>query len=411
MMKVLQNIDMKTYNRWFEQMPVDLQVSTAVALGNRAAKRAMLGFLTKLLAEKDGAIVALRLFRHLLFSESRGRGDLVEEVQANRAWLTGIDRKQVLSTPVSAGIRATMDAVELAKPTGDGGISPLGLAFMVHAATSKAGDSWDGAKVAKAMVWLEFQEDRGLVDNKEDLLTAPLFHELTEVYGVLWAEVSAGLSKRAGFGFWVRWLEAALKGKPLTGDWDSHWQLMQDIALIDPEDWGEGKEQDAIRVAGIIDLITQKHALRQEVARAKQALENETFNAMSLGRHRDNMPDDMPPSRIVEYRARLQELETALDEVDAALEPPIPDVEVLEEATGRLWAIWEKIKKYPVALAFVTLIGAAATGAAGQAGVRGMDWFFDQGMPQLIRGSKDIAPKPSAAPKPQQGWEKPSVDL
>ncbi len=410
-MKVLQNIDMKTYNRWFEQMPVDLQVSTAVALGNRAAKRAMLGFLTKLLAEKDGAIVALRLFRHLLFSESRGRGDLVEEVQANRAWLTGIDRKQVLSTPVSAGIRATMDAVELAKPTGDGGISPLGLAFMVHAATSKAGDSWDGAKVAKAMVWLEFQEDRGLVDNKEDLLTAPLFHELTEVYGVLWAEVSAGLSKRAGFGFWVRWLEAALKGKPLTGDWDSHWQLMQDIALIDPEDWGEGKEQDAIRVAGIIDLITQKHALRQEVARAKQALENETFNAMSLGRHRDNMPDDMPPSRIVEYRARLQELETALDEVDAALEPPIPDVEVLEEATGRLWAIWEKIKKYPVALAFVTLIGAAATGAAGQAGVRGMDWFFDQGMPQLIRGSKDIAPKPSAAPKPQQGWEKPSVDL
>ncbi|MEP2716628.1 hypothetical protein [Pseudophaeobacter sp.] len=411
MMKVLQNIDMKSYNRWFEHVPVDQQVSTAVALGNRAAKRAMLGFLAELLAEKDGAIVALRLFRHQLFSENTGRDYLVDEAQANRAWLSAVDRKQVLSLPVSAGIRATLDAVELAKPAGGAGISPMALALMVHALTSKAGDSWDGAKVAKAMVWLEFQEDRDLVDNKEDLLTAPLFHELTEVYGVLWADVSAGLSKRAGFGFWVRWLEAALKGKPLTGDWDSHWQLMHDIALIPDADWGEGKESDAIRVAKIIDLITQKHALRQEVARAKQALENETFNAMTLGRHRDNLPDDMPPSHIVEYRARLQELETALDEVGAALEPPIPDAEALEEATGRLRAVWEKIKKYPVALAFVTLIGAAATGAAGQAGVRGMDWVWDNGMPQIIRGLKDIAPKPSTPQKAPKGWEKPSVDI
>ena len=214
-----------------------------------------------------------------------------------------------------------------------------------------------------------------------------------------------------GHSFWVRWYDAILTGRPLTQDWDSHWQLMLDIALIPDQEWGEGKEQDAIRVAGIIGLITQKHALQQEIARAKQVLENEGFNAMTLGQHRDNLPDDMPPSRIVEYRTALKELQIELDAVEEALEPPVPDAEVLEQATGRLRAVWDKIKKYPVAAVFVTLIGAAATGAATTAGSRGMDWFLDHGMPQLIRGLKDIAPKQSEPPKASKNWEKPSVDL
>ncbi|WP_297341370.1 hypothetical protein [Pseudophaeobacter sp.] len=73
--------------------------------------------------------------------------------------------------------------------------------------------------------------------------------------GRTWMEVAPGHA------FWLRWYEAILAGRPLTQDWDSHWQLMHEIALIPDEDWGEGQEQDAIRVAGIIDGLCKPYAL------------------------------------------------------------------------------------------------------------------------------------------------------
>lgn len=291
----------------------------------------------------------------------------------------------------------------------------------LRSSSGTATDAYDPAYAAYAVgdpdyaayadAWTLLRADSLALEQGIDLRTLPLWPAGMSADMVeAWTKGRAWMEDAPGHAFWIRWYEAILEGKPLTQDWDSHWQLMQDIALIPNEDWGEGKEQDAIRVAGLIDLITQKHALQQEVARAKRALENEVFNAMTLGQHRDNLPDDMPPSRIVEYRTALKELQIELDAVEETLQPPVPDAEVLEQATGRLRAVWEKIKKYPAAAVFVTLIGAAATGAATTAGSRGMDWLLDHGMPQLIRGLKGVEPKPSAPPKASKGWEKHSVD-
>jgi hypothetical protein len=74
-----------------------------------------------------------------------------------------------------------------------------------------------------------------------------------------------------GHAFWIRWYDAILAGRPLTGDWDSHWQLMHNIALIVPEDWGEGKEPDAFRVAGIIEGLCKPYALNK--TRSNEAVE------------------------------------------------------------------------------------------------------------------------------------------
>ncbi|MFP3422630.1 hypothetical protein R0K19_24995, partial [Bacillus sp. SIMBA_161] len=52
--------------------------------------------------------------------------------------------------------------------------------------------------------------------------------------------------------------EAILAGRPLTSDWHSHWQLMQDIALIAPEDWDKGAEH----LAGVIEKLEEKHSYR-----------------------------------------------------------------------------------------------------------------------------------------------------
>ncbi|WP_375699569.1 hypothetical protein [Pseudophaeobacter sp. TrK17] len=414
-MNVSEIVNRESFAAWLEELPEERRYEWAVTLATRTALRVFpICFAkTEMGTAQERELTFLSSLRSLLISGVTGR---MQTPDLKKAVAKAVDHDATGATAVAmyTAYAANPDAVYGYATSIAQTANAAEVAFNVTYAAAERGPNpaAQRAAFAASKMWRFLRHDIQMLDRADALLHLPLWPEETPIeIERAWNTGRSWMQTAPGHAFWIRWYDAILAGRPLTQDWDSHWQLMHDIALIPDEAWGEGKEQDAIRVAGIIDLITQKHALRQEVAGAKRALENETFNAMTLGRHRDNLPDDMPPSQIVEYRARLRELETALDEVDAALVPPIPDVEVLEEATGRLWAIWEKIKKYPVALAFVTLIGAAATGAAGQAGVRGMDWFFDQGMPQLIRGSKDIAPKLSTPHEAPKGWEKPSVDI
>lgn len=393
-MDVSEIVDRESFEAWLEEQPEHLRDLYTRMTGVRTALRYFPYWVNAIaqITPSDGKAVTLPLTRRLLIAMVMGEP---------------VDYKQ-FKDALNWTSQRTFDAFCAFEFTDTGAFCVGAMVSYLRAdggIASYFGDTFEHVRT-------DVDHLLGL-SNLKDIYEHPVWRSQgpSENLKQAWETGRIWLETAPGYTFWLRWYEAILAGRPLTHDWDSHWQLMHDIALIPNEDWGEGTERDAIRVAKIIDLITQKHALQREVARAKQALENEVYNVMTLGRHRDNLPDDMPPSRILQYRAALAELQTELDAVELALQPPVPDAEALEEATGRLRAICEKIKKYPVAFAFVTLIGAAATGAAGQAGVRGMDWFFDQGMPQLIRGLKDVAPKPSAGPKPQQGWEKPSVDL
>ncbi len=70
-----------------------------------------------------------------------------------------------------------------------------------------------------------------------------------------------------GYSFWIRWYEVILAGRPLTGDWQSHWQLMHDIALIAPQDWDKGAEH----VAGAIEGLCKRYALN--MTQSNEAIE------------------------------------------------------------------------------------------------------------------------------------------
>jgi len=60
--------------------------------------------------------------------------------------------------------------------------------------------------------------------------------------------------ERKEFLFWLRWYQSALAGHPLTGDWESHWKLLTEIALIPDTDWEQGAEH----VAGLIERIEER---------------------------------------------------------------------------------------------------------------------------------------------------------
>lgn len=402
-------VDEKSFKAWLEALPEERRYEWAVTLATRAALRVFpmwVGVLPDDWARKSGLTV-LPLSRSILISVAAAKMSAASFKQA---------ADSSTSTTAFAGFTAFSAGSDA---SGSARAARAAHASKTAADAASEADGHATGYASKSVAaadggysWGVLRGDIPELEQAVDLRARPLWPEdMPANMAEAWATGRTWMETAPGHAFWIRWYEAILAGKPLTQDWDSHWQLMHDIALIPDEEWGEGKEEDAIRVEGIIDLITQKHALQHEVARAKRALENEVFNAMTLGQHRDNLPDDMPPSRIVEYRTALKELQIELDAVEETLQPPVPDAEVLEQATGRLRAVWEKIKNYPVAFAFVTLIGAAATGAATTAGSRGMDWLLDHGMPQLIRGLKDTAPKPSTPPKASKGWNKPSVDI
>lgn len=319
-----------------------------------------------------------------------------KEMRADRARERNLAHLPILRSILISGVAAQMPTPDIKFA------ATAATAFATARASSAAAAAFALAlaeaadAVFAAAMWDALQQDIQALERGDNLLTLPLWPEATpdEIFAA-WTKGRDWMQANSGYRFWIRWYEAVLTGRSVTGDWQSHWQLMQDIALIAPEDWDKGAEH----VAGVIDLISQKHALQREVDRTKRALENEIFNAETLGKHRDNLPDDLPPSHVVQYRAQLREILQELEAVKAALEPPVPDVEVLEEATGRLHAAWVKIKRFPLAAGFVVLMGAAATGAAGQLGVRGIDWIIDEGAPALIQSLRSGSPKPSPAPQ------------
>ena len=60
-----------------------------------------------------------------------------------------------------------------------------------------------------------------------------------------WAEIKAqvaGAPDAAGWQFWLDWYDALLKGRPMLGDAARTWEMLEKIALIDPETWDKGPE-------------------------------------------------------------------------------------------------------------------------------------------------------------------------
>lgn len=379
--------DRTSFEAWLEEVPEDRCYELAVALATRCALRV---FPIWAGAEVEGTWnqgddwKTLSLLHCLLASG-------VATKKAGPAIRVVSGKLMHVAADIADSTRFTLGATSRYAAVADA------ASDVSRAAALPAEASRSAALTADAVnLWSDLHKDIQELDGSDDLLSLPLWpEEVSSEIANAWSVGRSGMQANPGYSFWIRWYEAILEGRPLTGTWQSHWQLMQDIALIAPEDWDKGLEH----VAGVIDLISQKHALQREVARTKRALENETFNAETLGKHRDNLPDDLPPARVVQYRAQLREVLQELEAVEAALEPPVPDVEVLEEATGRLRAAWAKIKRYPLAAGFVVLMGAAATGAAGQLGVRGIDWIIDEGAPALIQSLRSGSPKPSPAPQ------------
>lgn len=170
-------------------------------------------------------------------------------------------------------------------------------------------------------------------DGKAPAFTSP------EAFQIAWQKARAWLSTNPGHEFWIRWYEAALEGRPLTGDWESHDKLLTDIALIPDEDWAKGAEH----VAGLIEDIEERYRLLLETRRLKAELFPLVAQSGTPSLGHNNPPE--PLSDTVAFQ-RITLIWDTLDDTEEELAKPRPDRQRLRRLAQILLDASTEIAKY-----------------------------------------------------------------
>jgi hypothetical protein len=255
-LNVREVIDQRSFRAWLGALPKERRREAAVALATRAALRAFPYWAAEMPADwaRKDDMTALPLSRSLLIS-------------AVAVKMPTTDIKASAASYSSAASSVASSAASSASQA-----SSASYARSASAASARSTRSVSYA-ASDAAFWAVLRADCTAILTGDEILHRPLWSKgpAPEELQRAWTTGRTWMEAAPGHAFWIRWYDAILAGRPLTGDWDSHWQLMHNIALIVPEDWGEGKEPDAFRVAGIIEGLCKPYALNK--TRSNEAVE------------------------------------------------------------------------------------------------------------------------------------------
>ncbi|MBZ4022840.1 hypothetical protein CKO11_10250 [Rhodobacter sp. TJ_12] len=299
----------ETLQAWLDARPEDTRQREAVTLAHRAAMRVLPIWISRQRVDWPGsnAVAGLSILQGLLVSgipevtEAQAAltiyGKMV--VDRNGAALTmprhwsANPRKQInLET---FGDVAAQNAVRSANCAFSSVITHFPHEIEKHLATGisasvaaigTAAAQWDvGISVSLSEFWDSIRNDLISIEERRAPLRSPLWERALGVnsnplnraqfteklpgwFFREWRAAAGWFRTHPGYEFWLRWYEAALAGRPLTGDWESHAQLLSDIALIPDEDWKQGAEH----VAALIAEIEERYRLLAETRRLKGEL-------------------------------------------------------------------------------------------------------------------------------------------
>lgn len=334
-------IDSKeTLEAWLNARPKAARQREAVLLAHRAAMR-VLPFYLRALREpwaRKEDLTALPVLRASLTS-----GNPLPEV------------KEAFAAAARTAFAAAADDAAFAAAAADDAADA--------AAAAAADDVFGADAFAADDAWWTLRADADAIEAGTLPLTAALWSEIPPYrFAPAWNEARDWLTANPGHAFWLRWYEAALAGQPLTGDWESHWKLLTEIALIPEDDWEKGAEH----VGLLIEKIEERYRLLDEVRRLKGELSAIAEQASGISRQHNHPPEpieDSPPAQQVLI------VWGALEEAEAELEKPEPDASVLKKVADVLLQAAMAIGKYCAGLA-----DTAAQSAANELGVSGAKW-------------------------------------
>lgn len=247
MVKVSDIKDRDSLRDWLEDLPFDEEENRRIAvnIAHRAAMRVLPVYW-------DWAVRSDEASENDLTPLPALRACLKSGVFASRP-----NKKIALAAYDSAsgyrgmgydGVKSAALAATLAADSADGPAS-LSASASVVAATAPFASKPDGVQLYVALFWAEIRLDCGFLEKGNAILDeTPLWSE-GNPWSDEWIDVHINLPE--GYDFWRDWYQGALDGvKP-------NWDMLTEIALIDPEDWDKG----AAHVNGVIAEIQLKHAV------------------------------------------------------------------------------------------------------------------------------------------------------
>lgn len=254
--------DVESFEVWLRELPEQVMRQSAGELAVRSALRAFPKWYVILDAASvsSGETDGLPIMRALLIATVMFRKpapaifELGTQARVNAKHLGAYSfRAEEIEASWSADAAAETMSVA---------IHGIDKAIDVVATSNEAVGLWQ-------RFWSDFQADASRLQKENCLLELPLWYaEMPESPLFVWEEGRAWLCRKDRYAFWIRWYDAILAGRPLTGDWDSHWDLLHDIALIPDADWDKG----AKHLAGLIEEIERQYrrAPSQSLVKAEQ---------------------------------------------------------------------------------------------------------------------------------------------
>lgn len=180
------------------------------------------------------------------------------------------------------------------------------------------------AEVTQDAFFVELMNDRRAVENGLDLSDLPLFRDVNE-FTLFWEKLVSEVNSKnnwqpGDWQFWVEWYEQMLD--PVTNP--PNWELLEQIALIEPKVWDAGPKDVSAAIADIEERLSLRDEAKSWQVRA-ETLEAE-IAALKMRSH--NQPPELV-EEVVALEAPIADLKQSLTTVAEELAKPEPEKSAL----------------------------------------------------------------------------------
>jgi len=313
--------DRQGLEKWLESKPREVPIMIAARVASRVFPHAINGELETNSRKYETTII---IARALLVSSVAAYAGTEETKQAATTAATAFDANTAYVSTGAAAYSVSVTATVFAAVTTAGTTAAFAAAAAATTATTAAFTS-DAA-------WMEISKELAAFDEGleiEEVLGLPLWageNPLAE----LWQEKRAYLNgEPVNWSFWIDWYQRILDGRP------QNWEMLEEIALIDPKDWDKGAEH----VNMIIAEIQARYAVKETVEAAQKVLAENPVAAAQMGHN--NPPGDIEDDPFTAEDADF--VRKILSDIGAETESSEPDVSGLQTAAIGLGQIIQNV--------------------------------------------------------------------
>lgn len=200
-------------------------------------------------------------------------------------------------------------------------VADAASAAVANAATAYAYATGNSAADA---FWIDVSNDLTAFENGIDaksVLEFPLWQNrwkpeipLAKQWTKIWKHLDA---HPLDWSFWIDWYQGILDGRP------QNWEMLEEIALIDPEDWDKGAEHVNGLISGIqaqylrkATPYSEKIEINPDTGKLRSVpkpMDNERLYRTALERVRDALDDLRPNGILAQHHGGLEKIAKRLD--------------------------------------------------------------------------------------------------